>query len=376
MATGKTAVKEKKIERNITSRYGGFSFQVRMMVDGHRINETFDTLAEARAFRDRKKSDLTTDPTAKLVLASRQAHRDAAKTTLATLLDRYEVEVSASKKGVRAEKHRLAKLRRSPLASLPITHLDRAALAQFIGTWRAEASGSENTLRKYVMLVSAVFETAIRRWGMKLINPARQIETPSNGPARDRRLEPGEHARLLASLKKCRSSYVPILFELAVETAARRGELLKLDWRDVNLSGRTAILRDTKNGESRRIPLSERAVELLDELSTSKPKGLVIPLKEYEARGAWDYALKRAREEYVKECATSGAKPDPDYLRDLRFHDLRHEATSRLFESGKFELMEVAEITGHKTLSMLKRYTHLRAEQLADKMRRPAQKLI
>ena len=173
MATKKPSVKEKKVERNITSRYGGFSFQVRMMIDGHRINETFDTLAEARAFRDRKTSDLTTDPIAKLVLASRQAHRDAATTTLATLLVRYETEVSAQKKGARAEKHRIAKLKRSALAKLPITHLDRTALSQYIAEWRAKASGSENTLRKYVMLVSAIFETAIRRWGMKLTNPVR-----------------------------------------------------------------------------------------------------------------------------------------------------------------------------------------------------------
>ena len=361
---------EKKIERNITTRYDGYSFRVRMMVDGHRIDDTFDTLAEARAFRDRKKSDLTTDPTAKLVLASRQAHREAASTTLDSLLVKYEKEVSVHKKGARAEKHRIAKLRRTNLAKQPISHIDRSALTKFIECWRRDEGTSENTLRKYVMLISAVFETAIKQWGMKLTNPVRQIVTPSNGPARERRLEPGEYERLLDSMKKCRSIYASALFELAVETAARRGELLKLDWRDVDFVDNTATLRDTKNGESRSIPLSPYACDVLQKINNIKNKGRVLPIEEHQARGAWDSALKRARRSYVDECKKADTIADDGLLQDLRFHDLRHEATSRLFESGNFDLMDIAEITGHKTLSMLKRYTHLRAEKLAHKMRR------
>ena len=75
----------------------------------------------------------------------------------------------------------------------------------------------------------------------------------------------------------------------------------------------------------------------------------------------------RALEAYREDCAASGTKPDPAFLSDLRFHDLRHEATSRLFEKG-LGIMEVASMTGHKSLAMLKRYTHVEAEKLAAKL--------
>ena len=80
-------------------------------------------------------------------------------------------------------------------------------------------------------------------------------------------------------------------------------------------------------------------------------------------------AVKRARKAYEKEYEEKKEKPDPSFLINLTFHDLRHEATSRFFEGGRFNVMEVAAITGHKTLQMLKRYTHLRAEDLAERMK-------
>jgi len=79
-------------------------------------------------------------------------------------------------------------------------------------------------------------------------------------------------------------------------------------------------------------------------------------------------ALTRARTTYEKECEEKGTEPDPGFLVDLTFHDLRHEATSRLFEKG-LNPMQVAVITGHKTLQMLKRYFHLKAEDLAEMLK-------
>ncbi len=80
---------------------------------------------------------------------------------------------------------------------------------------------------------------------------------------------------------------------------------------------------------------------------------------------AFNRALSRARKAYEKDCAEKGTKPDPGFLVDPTFHDLRHEATSRFFEKG-LNPMQVASITGHKTLQMLKRYTHLKAEDWAQ----------
>lgn len=357
---------ERIVEKNITQRCGGFSYRVRMTVSGARIDENFDTLEEARAFRDRKRADLALDPTAKLVLQSREAKREAARLTLDSLLSRYADEITPAKKGKRAELLRIKKLRRFDIAALPLQLIDRTALRNFVQAATKQEAWSSSTARKYVMLISAVFTTAVKRWGYTIDNPVSAIEVPSNGVGRTRRLEAGEYDRLLVAVKRCRNRYIPALFVLAVETAARRGELLKLDWKDVDLKAGTAMLRDTKNSEDRIIPLSSRARQTLKDLGRSIA-GRVFPLKEYEARSGFEGALRRARRTYERECAAAGKAPDPGYLTGLRFHDLRREATSRLFERG-FDIMEAASVTGHKTLSMLKRYTRLRAEDLARKL--------
>jgi integrase len=137
---------------------------------------------------------------------------------------------------------------------------------------------------------------------------------------------------------------------LAIETAMRLGELLALEWKHVDLERRVAFLPHTKNGHSRSVPLSPIAVELLASWPRSLT-GRVFPQwsRPDSVETVWRRAVQRAG------------------LEDLHFHDLRHEATSRLFERG-LNVMEVAAITGHKTLQMLRRYTHLRAENLAERL--------
>jgi len=144
--------------------------------------------------------------------------------------------------------------------------------------------------------------------------------------------------------------------------------MLRLQWRDVDLLAGVATLRDTKNGEDRTIPLSPAARYILQQLPRSLC-GRVFPVTDRQVRSAYDYAIARARRRYEVECARQGVSASAGYLTDLRFHDLRHEATSRLFEMG-FDVMEAAAVTGHKTLAMLKNYTHLRAHKLAEKMAR------
>ena len=127
-----------------------------------------------------------------------------------------------------------------------------------------------------------------------------------------------------------------------------KGELLSLCWDNIDLYRRTAHLPMTKNGTSRDIPLSSRAIDALNALPRNL-SGFVFPVSRVALRGLWLRACRRAG------------------IEDLRFHDLRHEATSRFFEKG-LNVMEVASITGHKDLRMLQRYTHLRAEDLAVKL--------
>ena len=128
----------------------------------------------------------------------------------------------------------------------------------------------------------------------------------------------------------------------------RSGELFSIHWANIDLNKRTCHLPITKNGTSRVIPLSNRALETLNGLPRNL-SGIVFPLSRVALRGLWSRGCKRVK------------------VGDLRFHDLRHEATSRFFEKG-LNVIEVASITGHKDLRMLQRYTHLRAEDLALKL--------
>jgi len=175
-------------------------------------------------------------------------------------------------------------------------------------------------------------------------NPVSKVKRPKLPEGRERRLLPGEEQKLLAALGKTTRP----LAILAIETAMRRGELLSLIWENVDLERSVALLPDTKNGTSRLVPLSTRAIETLKSLR-DKNSGQVFGISKHHASKSFREACQKAN------------------IKNLRFHDLRHEATSRFFEKG-LNPMEVSSITGHKTLQMLKRYTHLKAEDLAKKL--------
>jgi integrase len=184
--------------------------------------------------------------------------------------------------------------------------------------------------------------------GLNIKNVAAGVAKPKEPKGRERRLEEDEEHLLLGVLSASENHWIKPLMEFAIETGMRRGELLKLRWEDVNLGRKTALIKETKNGDSRKIPLSVAAIRTLSGLPRHLG-GNVFPVTPNALRGVWRRAAKKVR------------------IDNLRFHDLRHEATSRLFEKG-LNVMEVATITGHKDLKMLQRYTHLRAEDLAKKL--------
>lgn len=341
----KSKAQEPAVEKNIYRR-GKYSYQVKMMIGGHKISQVCDTLEEARAFRDTKRAASTLDPDFKRVLESRVKKSQAVSYTLGKLLVKYKREVTAHKKSATSEAYRIGKVLRADIAKRSIYTLGPDDVQAFLDELAADGV-SESGRRKYCALLSHVFNTAGRRWHLKVSNPIAAMELPAASKARDRRLEKNEAQKILKALAKdnpTASAYV----RLAIETAMRRSELLSLTWENVNLRTRVADLPETKNGDARRVPLSTEAIKVLRSLPQRK-KGRVLPITVSALRGAWD----RAKEEAGIE--------------NLRIHDLRHEATSRLFEKG-LNPMEAAAVTGHKTLQMLKRYTHLRAEDLAKKL--------
>jgi integrase len=273
---------------------------------------------------------------------------EAESTTLAELLERYLAEVTTCKKGAEPETYRIRALLRHPLASRIVATIRSADIAAYRDERLADVT--PGSVKRELVILGHLFEIARKDWGIHVDNPVRLVRPPASPKPRDRRLEGEEEKRLLDACGKCRNPHVEPVVRLALETALRRSELVRLRWEHVDLDRRVAHLPDTKNGEARSIPLSTVAVDTLRPLRNGGD-GEVFPRLTTEAvKLAFGRALRRAG------------------IEGLRFHDLRHEATSRLFERG-LNIMEVSAITGHKDLSVLKRYTHLRAEDLARKLR-------
>lgn len=283
---------------------------------------------------------------------------EAERTTIAELIARYRVDVLPTKR---------ANWIGGALTALDAgfgKHSLAALTPKQIATYRDAQLGevSASTVRQRIGLLSRLIDLAGKEWGIPLpANPCAMVSKPVADDARDRRLAAGELEKLLAECSPQLSGIV----RLAIETAGRLGELLALRWSDVDLTRRVMVLRGierqdglkqrTKNTDAfRAVPLSSQAVAVLEEL-----RGL--PLHISGRVFYWWRATDSFNKSWRRACGRAG-------IEDLRFHDLRHEATSRFFERGVFDSMEVASITGHKTLAMLKRYTHLRAEDLARKL--------
>lgn len=275
--------------------------------------------------------------------------------TIAEGLDRYRREVSILKRGYEQEKHRITVICRSPLASIITRHASSVDIANY-RDWRLASINqktgkpiSNATVRLEMSLLSNFFDIGRIEWGITDANPVLNVRKPKTPPGRDRRLTAREE-RLI--LRHAHAHPNPELFSMVVlglETAMRQGEMVKLRWEHINLKSRVAHLPETKNGSKRDVPLSVRARDVIIRLGV-KSRGPVFSYTNNGIKSTWRFMVKKLG------------------IEDLHFHDLRHEATSRLFELGTLDMMEIAAITGHKSLSMLKRYTHLKAQRLVRKL--------
>ena len=323
------------------------------------IARTFDTKADAEAWARQTESEMDRDDFV--------TRKESEITTVSEALDRYEKEVSSGKKGHGKEKYTIDHWRNSSLAARFLSNIRSSDLAK----WRDERlkEVSASTVNRLLNLLSHVFTVAAQDWGMGgLPNPVRNVRRPKNPIARERRLLPGELEAILSATK---SPSIEDVIHFAIETGMRRGEIARMKWDHVDLKKKVLLVPETKTETPRRVPLSSLAILILEKI----PRRIDGKVWGYDEKGmgitrVFQEATKRARATYVKEFeekhkGDKTAKPDPAFLVDLTFQDLRHEATSRFFEKG-LNPMQVAAITGHKTLQMLKRYTHLKAEDLAE----------
>jgi integrase len=272
------------------------------------------------------------------------------------LLDRYRREVTPKKRGYASENKRLDGFLRLPWVNRPLSKVT----PQIFSRYRDDRLKvvSPGTVIRDLGLLRSIFEVARLEWDLPLQeNPVAKVRKPKAPDPRERRLLPGELERLLEAVKACRNQWLRSIILLAVETGMRRGELLSLRWDDVCFDTNTVLIRITKNGHARRIPLSPDAVIILEgrQRHSDTNTDMVFPISANAFRLAWERCRRRVASTY------------PD-ITDLRFHDLRHEAVSRFFELG-LSVPEVALISGHRDPRMLFRYTHLRAEDITHKLR-------
>ncbi|WP_230952046.1 site-specific integrase, partial [Burkholderia cepacia] len=232
-------------------------------------------------------------------------------------------------------------------SSSPRTNFTRLRLALFTG---GRSRGiAIATIRTEIALISHLYEVARADWGYEdVLNPRKAMRRIQQGNVRDRRLRPGEFDKIIGWCERVGDYWLKAAVIVAVETAMRSGEIAALTWPNLDLDGQLAYLPDTKNGTPRIVPLSRAAVAALRTLPV-RPDRPVFDIR----KGSIARRFKKVRIACDME--------------DLKFHDLRHEAISHLFEKG-FNMMEVAAISGHKTLQMLKRYTHLDPKSLLSRL--------
>ena len=295
--------------------------------------------------------------------------------TFDAALDRYLTEVTPTKKPAtqRAEKLKAKPLREFfgdyALAAIGVDLVARyrdqrlTTASQRVNKATGKATPLRPaTVRLELALLGHVFTTAIKEWRIGLVqNPVHNIRKPSVGEGRDRRLSGDEEARVLAAVDAYSNPMLSWIVRIALETGMRSSEITGLRIPQVDTTRRIVRLADTKNDSARTVPMTRTAQALFEQALANplRPKDCDLVFfgepgrdgqrRPYNFNKAWNDLKHRIG------------------IADLRFHDLRHEAVSRLVEAGLSD-QEVAAISGHKSMQMLKRYTHLRAEDLVGKL--------
>jgi len=316
------------------------------------VSQSFDSAKQARAWARKIESAMDQ--------GTYQDASESRKVTLGEILEGYGKDVVPMHKGHKAEMSRIRVLLRDPISKFSLANVTSREVKAYINRRMKVVCGS--TVNRELSILSCVLRYARSDCGIPLpTNPLLGVTRPLNNPGRDRRLVAGEEERLIAALRVesqrdengrfihgRRNIWLLPLVLLALETAMRRSELLAIRWQYVDLERRVIRLTNSKNGSGRAIPLSTKAVKILQDLPRSID-GRVFPISVNAVKCAWPRVRQAAG------------------LVDFHFHDLRHEATSRMCEKG-LQVMEVASITGHKDLRMLMRYTHLFPSDLARKL--------
>ena len=320
---------------------GRTAWQAQIIRRGHeRQYKTFDTKAEAEAWARQIEGEMDRG-----VFTSRA---EAEATTLAEALERYAREVVSGKKS-KGEISIVRWWASSALGGRSMASIRGKDIADAIKI-KAESGASPKTILIYIATLRHMFNIAAREWGMEsLRNPVDLVRKPRLPSGRNRRLVGDEQARLMAAAEAY-GGEIRSLIIWAIETAMRRGEIAAMRWEHLDRQARVLLIPETKTGTPREVPLSRAAMAILDEKSTVGNTGGPV----------WSLRADSISQAFKRVCKAAG-------IEGLTFHDLRHEAASRLGEKA-FSPLEVAAITGHKTMQMVKRYSHFRAKDFVGRL--------
>lgn len=270
----------------------------------------------------------------------------AETTTLSQAFDLYK-PISAKKKSASKESSLIRIWQSLPIAQKALARITSADFYQIMRQWE-NAGLAPATIRRRLLLVSHVFATARKEWGIVVDNPIATVSKPKVQDAREVILT---SQQITTICQNTESTHLADIVQIALETAMRLSEIVGLRWIDIDLGHSIATLEDTKNGSKREVPLSSCAKKILQRLKkgSRNAKDAVFPITSSGISHAW-----------IKACKRAG-------LENLRFHDLRHTATTRLGQI--FAMHDLAKITGHKDPRMLMRYYNPKMSDLAKKLR-------
>lgn len=311
------------------------SWFVQVSRRGFRLSKSFQTKGEATAWAAQVEHEIISGK-----------YKTGSDKTFSDALDRYMDEVTPTKKASENERYLIAAIGKAPFCSVRITDVTPEMVAQFRDTLLKTLK--PGSVQRYLGLVSAVFTIAQREWQWVHDNPVRMIKKPQSGPARDRIFSDDEIARILDELGHNGPSSevqqaIGDAFLFALETAMRAGEIRELEWAWIN--GNVATLPRTKNGDKRNVPLSKKALAILE---TRRCFEKPFDLKPHTLSTTFSIKCKKA--------GVEGAT----------FHDARHTAITRL--AKLLQPFDLARMAGHRNMTMTLKYYNESAESIADKL--------
>jgi integrase len=277
--------------------------------------------------------------------------KEAQRRTLAELVDRYTRDVIPRKGPWARDQAKQLAWWRTELGTRTLADVTPAVIAEARDKLAREVTvrggpRSPSTVVRYLAALSHAFAVAVKEWGWLEDSPLRKVAKPKEPRGRVRFLSDDERARLLEACQKSESPDLYAAVVLSLSTGARRMEILGLRWGQADFARRAITLLETKNGEIQSLPLVGHAFDLMVERAKVRriDTDLVFPGRKRN----WPIDLRTPFETAVKRAS----------IEDFRWHDLRHSAASYLAMNGA-TLAEIAEVLGHKTLAMVKRYAHL-----------------